>query len=391
VWLRRQTLYGRSFYASLILAPTPRPDEYDTYMRRYFLLLLVSGCAGPAQTYERRGMNGLALEYMREDPKTLDDGSRARVISALKRFARTERDEALARGATRTALAANLSLFEQDTQDADARASHTRLKHAAAEQENAKLDAMTERGVVHVADLQTCRRAQALEGGAEVQARCVSLRQRLQVHAVLSVAGPASVTTAIARASRLDAHDLFDIVPIADDNRNAVLDVSVVAPSVDEDTDWVEVEKRGRHVMAPTGKKEKVTVQPTQEEIDRAKRENKPAPQATIEEKPLYREVTGEYRLFRRVVTVAVPYAFALKRDREGVVTASGAGVREERVVSEYYEYSGSPAARDNPAGWPEGRQNARPLLSRKQLRDAAEAAISSEVVRAVVAHTEQE
>ena len=90
-------------------------------------------------------------------------------------------------------------------------------------------------------------------------------------------------------------------------------------------------------------------------------------------------------------MSVSVPFAYALLRARDGIAIIAGAGEREERSISEYYEYTGDPRARSNPSGVPEGRKNARANTPPDQLVADSESAITAAVIDSIVQISERE
>ncbi|MBI5508582.1 MAG: hypothetical protein HY903_07500 [Deltaproteobacteria bacterium] len=259
------------------------------------------------------------------------------------------------------------------------------------------LDERVGRGLDVKADLVACRQLLAMVEDDPALARlCDRLRARFKLVVAVSADGDAARLLAPITAEVTRRHpELFEIVPLEAKRHNAVLRLSLQAAVVDEQ-DFLMTGRQAFHTFVPkTGKgggqlEEEVTVPPTDDEINAAKRKGQPPPGPKKVKKKVWEEVKGEVQDFTARRAVSVPYQVVIESLVSDTIAVELAGAHAASDVSRYHEYFGDPRAKSTHGrDTPNGRRNARPLAARVTLQDRVQSELPQLIVNAILERVE--
>lgn len=355
-----------------------------------------------SQAYEQRAQLGLAYAYAQKaalsDPSPEQKNEEQRLFAAQRAFLLAERDAADAQKNEFMGLASHLRLLAHlatQKNEGEERASLEKRRVSLAKRSEQILDQRLSRQEVLLADYAACMRTAALSEQPATMARCGELRSGLKRWVDIRVEGDVpqvvlATQSALRRALQDGSNELIASVEPNDARANYELVVWVHGRGSTVTEPFAEEERRVVRGMVKTGKKEKVTVPPSKDELDKAKREKKPAPEPTVEEKPLYRAARGEYRIYRALTEHRRPYLFAFRRLRDARTAAAKQAVAVSKDERRYFDYDGDETLRDDPKGLGEGVERAGRAKTNNELEADATDRMLADIVKQVIAQTEE-
>jgi hypothetical protein len=247
------------------------------------------------------------------------------------------------------------------------------------------------------ADLAACRRLAVLAPRPDVQRTCRRLRRQLGRIVVLAPGREASNATGAMLedlAVELERRnpELLEVVPVTAGRHDARLVVSLREPRHLE-TGWVPTRREAYHTWVPKldrrGRQVEAlaTERPSRAEIEEATQKGQSPPEPGESMEKVWEHVHGEYRHYRAVRSIAVPFEVALEDLRNDTLMLVHSGTGRARSESRYVEYRGHPRARDaRRAGATPVRSDARPLSTWSALAEQAERSIVVGIADAVLA-----
>jgi len=262
------------------------------------------------------------------------------------------------------------------------------------------MDIRSGRGRAVKTDLVACRRLTALAPDAGVRQTCQRLRRQLGRVVVLTPGREASTVT---RAVLVDLTtelqrrnpELLEVVPPAAGRHDARLVVTLREPR-QMDSGWVQVHREAYHTWIPKldrrGRQvEALAVeQPSRADVDEARQKGQPPPEPRESMEKVWEHVRGEYRHYRTVRSVAIPYEVTLEDLRNDTQLLVHAGTGRAHSESRYVEYRGHPRARDaERAGGTPARDDARPLSAWSALVQQAQRSIVVGIADEVLARVD--
>jgi len=324
------------------------------------------------QSYEAFGAHVTALAYYAEALEAnanSDDAQKAWALAyrRLSQRHRLEAERLESRGQALRALG-RITRLEELSGFADSHSAaadlvsefdvtHRGLIEEARTQAVEDYDARAQRGTPIWTDVRACRQAWALQPkDTDLRDQCERLAEGFRFHVRLDRRAdgfaPSGLLRAIANGLRTRPMDRVDLASRDAENLNAILEVYVARPEVVE-TPWFQTNRRSHRAWIPKldarGKHmvRKVVVKPTAQQIAKAKKAKKPAPEAKVIYKKLYKEVEAESRTHRRERLVKLVWSIRLRDLKEGherYVSATS-GVISRSDDSTYGECLGDPRA----------------------------------------------
>lgn len=361
---------------------------------------MCASCGDPmvraAQGYEARMKLAIAHQYIQKAESSAQRQSEEVRLSTRRRAQlEAQRQAADSQQNARGGLAAQVALVSLDPSEANQRELQKRFTAVGGEAE-IELDRRLSRGETTVGDYVACRRTAALKERAEALTRCDNLKAGLKQWVVMRFDTDVpelaqQVRTAVSKLLADGKHELVAAVDDNDERANQELLISLFGRGTSIEEPYTEVQRMAVRGMVPTGKKEKVTVPPSKDEIEKAKKDKKPTPEPEVVEKKLYRAGTGEYRIYRAHQEHRRPYAFALRRLRDARTLAAREGWAVVQHDREYFDYEGEEALREDPRGIKEGADKAPRAMKREELSAQAQDKMVDEIARDVVAAVEKD
>jgi hypothetical protein len=391
---------------------------------RHTLLALglwVAGCGSPylvaSRPYVEQGSSALAVEVLArglaDDPKNPE--LKEALVAAEQRHQYELRDEldrlvgserylaALARLVVLEDSARHLAPLGVPGEDPAALGrERADLEKRALTSLQVEQDSRTDRNADVRNDVNACYQLLAmLEKDDAVARQCERLRSRFRLSVVLEPA-PASTPLAGGILAGIDGETrrrhprLFEVVDRAANSNNGVLRVFVGAPRTSE-TGFVQVGRDAFHTwVAKVDKKgkqleEEVTEQPSKDEIEKAKKDGKPAPKAKKVKKKVWEEVRGEVRRYKNARVVRVPVRVVVESLTDDTLAFELEREQLATSASEYHEYTGDPRARaEHQPKTPEGRASAPALKGEAELVSTALASLPTEIVATILEKVER-
>ena len=235
-------------------------------------------------------------------------------------------------------------------------------------------------------DLDTLGQAMALDpGNSLLKQRYETLLDMFKYYTVVhfdrhSAIRSNGIKKLISNRLRQAKNELIEPVSANSQKYNADIDL-YIGRTQRFDTGWVMVGRRAYHKWVPRrnykGQIIRETVRVCAKVIDA---KGNPVVKCHKERKIVYMQVYGELRFFQRHIEVDIAYKALLNHLGRHSVARASAGTATDGASSRYFVYSGSRFARERPAGWPEGRRNARSLPHVKRLTERALYKISVDI-----------
>ncbi len=262
-----------------------------------------------------------------------------------------------------------------------------KLKSKAIIQLQEDLDQRGNRSIVMTSDLRACKQLLAL--GTQdnlISRRCTQILNKLKLVATIVITHDSypeayHLSESLARQVMKENPELLEIVNEQSTIKNATITIHLSPPQV-HDTGWYvsnqdsyhkwvrKIDKHGRPMT------QTITIKPSQEKIDAAKKAGKNPPEAKKVQKKLWVQVRGTYTHHRSVRTVHLPYQLTVTDLRTQTTAVEFDGITSKESSTSYYDFRGHPRARKQVSGR-EGRHSAGPLHSVAQLAQAARQEVS--------------
>jgi hypothetical protein len=378
-------------------------------------MLLLAACGSPhlqaGRAYVADGRESIAVEVLAAGLTRApeDEALRSALLVAMQTLGfelRDDVDHLVESGRYTLALGRLLSLEENarharalglPAPDPDGLGKErAELALRAVRQMERALDRRSGRGNAVVADLVACRRLAAMAPRPGVLRTCQRLRRQLGRAVVLAAGrGASEATPALLEdlAAELERRnpELLELVPVAAGRHDARLVVRLREPRL-LDSGWVPVRREAYRTWVPKLDRSGRPVEalaaerPSRAEIEEARQKGQPPPTPRESMEKVWEQVRGEYRHYRAVRSVAIPFEVALEDLRDDTLLLVHSGTGRARSESRFVEYRGHPRARDaRRAGAAPARVDAKPLSSWAALSERAERSIVVDIVDAVL------